>query len=99
MDEDQPIRVLPHGADRIAAALLVVRNIEQELHVPRVRGIHDLCDFLRLLAERVHVMVVRERNADLHRPLAEFRHQAAQSCVVVRDDWTSLRPFIDHLEV
>ena len=44
-------------------------------------------------------MVIHERHAEIARTFPELRHQATEAAIVVRDDRTSLRPLVDHLEI
>ena len=51
MKEEQAVAISPNGIDRIAAALPVVCNVEQQPHVTRVRRVHDPFELARSLRE------------------------------------------------
>src|SRR5206468_5121284 len=76
--EQQSIRVLPDRADRIAAALLIMGDIELELDISRVGRLEDLIDLPGAFANRIHVVVVAERDAQVCAAFADFSEQASQ---------------------
>ena len=85
---------LSHGPHGIAAALLVVRDVQQHLDVARIGGVEHTIDFFRTLADAVHVVVIRDWNADVGSALADLGHQLAQPLVVCghqRAFWTRVR--------
>jgi hypothetical protein len=79
-----PVAVRADRRNRIAAALLIVSDVEQQPHVPLVGGVQHGGDFVRLLSRTVHVMVVHQRHAEVACALAQLRHQAAESTIVLR---------------
>src|SRR6266852_1404383 len=97
--ETQAIGVLPDRAHGISSALLIVRGIEQELHVPRVGCLEDLGNRFRGFADRVHVMMIGERDAEVRRALTELGHQTSEAHVVARDDRPILRTRVDYLKI
>src|SRR5438477_8643403 len=60
VEEEMPPRVLADRGDRIAAALPVMRDVELELDVARIRRVEDSIDLLGFFSEVVHVIVITE---------------------------------------
>src|SRR5204863_9442707 len=79
--EQQSIRVLPDGGDGIDATLLVVGDVELELHVARVGRGKNLIHLLGPFANRVHVIVVPERDAEIRRSFADFGEQTSEPLI------------------
>ena len=86
------------AATGIAAALLVVRDVEQQMHVRRIGRVEDRGDLLGLLACAVHVMVVDERNADVVGALAKLGEELSHPLIVSRRYGAPFRSFVDHLK-
>src|SRR5436190_10042342 len=99
MQKEQPLGVSTNRANRIAAALVVVRNIELELHVARVRGFENAIDVVGLLADRAHVIVITERNAEIGGPLSDLSEELAKTHRVGRFHRAVLRALVGDLEV
>ena len=99
MQHLDPGTVLPNGGRRIAAALQIVRGVEEQADVPPVGRREDGGDLLRLFAGAVHVMVIDQGHAEILRALAELGQQTADADVVVIGDRAALRPLVDHLEI
>ena len=85
--------------DRVAAALLIVRDVEQQVDVARIARVHDAGRALGWLAHAVHVVVIHERDADVGGPLAQVGQQPSHPLVVVGPQRLSLGRFVDHLKV
>ena len=58
------LAVAANRLDGIAAALLVVRDVEQQSDGARRAVLHDRFDGLGRLSRAVHVMVIDERHAE-----------------------------------
>ncbi len=99
VQEDQSIAVFLDRLHRISAALLVVRRVELQLDVARIRGVEDPPDFIRAFAQVVHVIVEADRDAEIGRALSDLGQQLAKPFVVLRDDRTALRALVGQLQV
>src|SRR2546426_10030389 len=65
VEKQQPARVLAHGHGRIAARLLVMRRVEQEVNESGIGGVEHARDFFGRLTQGTPVMMVAERHAAL----------------------------------
>ena len=83
MQEQQAVVVAVNRLDRIAATLLIVRDVELELDVAGIGRVQDSIHIVGPLAEAVHVIVIAERDADVGRAFADLREHAAQALPVI----------------
>src|SRR5689334_9321155 len=60
MYEEKTIAVLADRLYRIAATLETMRNVQFQLDIARIAGLHHAVHLLRTLSERTHVVVVSE---------------------------------------
>src|SRR4029077_236 len=97
VDKQQPARVLAHGRCGIAARLLVMRRVEQEVYESGIGGVEHARDFFRRLTQGAHVVMVAERDADVGGAAAELREQPPQAAVVVGHWRSTGGTLVDHL--
>ena len=72
------------GLRRVAATLRVMRHVEFQLDVARVRRVHHAVNFVGRFAETAHVIVIAERDADIMNALANFGQQMAEPFEIIR---------------
>src|ERR1700687_1385344 len=65
VQKKQAIAKLVDGFHGVAAALEIVRDIQFQFDVPRIRQAHDLIEFLGALAKRAHMIVISERDSEV----------------------------------
>ena len=82
MQEQKPVGVLLNGFGRVAPALEVMRHIEFQLGVARVRRLQNLLYLFGTLSQRAHVVVVSERNSQVGGALSYFCDELAQAYVI-----------------
>ena len=99
VEKQQSVAVPPNRGHRVAAALLVVRDVEQQLHVPRICRRQHAIRVLRALADRPHVRVIPDRDAQFRRAPPDLRQHVAKSGAVVRRDGASRGPFVGELQI
>ena len=72
VQKEQPIVILPNSTSRIAAALLIVGDIEFKFDVARIGRLHDPIHFIGRFAQAAHVIVIADRHAQIDGSLADF---------------------------
>src|SRR5438270_797432 len=91
MKKQQPVAVFFNGLGGIAASLKIMSDIEFQLRVARIGSGQDLIYFLGTFAERAHVIVISERNAEIRGAFANFRKQVPEAFVVRGSNGVILR--------
>src|SRR5512146_2407064 len=71
VQEEQPMAVLADCCRWVAATLQIVRNVEFEGEILGIGFAENCIDRLRRLANRVHVVVKAELDAEVRRSLAD----------------------------
>ncbi len=98
MQEEQTVLVFADGLHGIATAHLVVRDVELELHVTRICRVEDPPHLVGTLADRVHVIVIAERDSKIECSLADLRQHPSKSLVVVAREF-AFRARIRRLQI
>ena len=91
--------MLPHRLGGISPGLLVMPGIQLEPHESGISGVEHARDFARRLAQRAHVIVVAEWDAQLGAAPADLREQAAHAAEIVGCRLPARRARVDHLEI
>src|SRR2546422_1052001 len=99
VQKEQPARVLANRRGRIASGLLIVRYVEQQAYESRIGGVEHARHFVRRLAERTHVIVVAEGDAQVTAPPADLSEQPSHALEVLGHRRLPARALVDHLEV
>ena len=97
MQQSEPIAVPANGRGRIAAALQIVRDVEQELDVARIRCREHAVGIVRPFPDRSHVRMIGERNAHLRGFSPDQREERAEP-FAVRWRHVGRRLFVRDLE-
>src|SRR5690242_21614920 len=79
VQEQQAVGVTPDRGHGIAAAHLIVRDVEQQFDVLRVRSVEHVLDLVRPLADAPHVRMIGDWNPDLGGALADLREELTTS--------------------
>ena len=97
--EQQTIVVALNRLHRIAAALLVVRDVELEFHVPRIGRVENTVDRLGRLAQRAHVIVVADADAEIRTAPADLGEQTSEPRVIAGGHRAPFRPRVRDLQI
>src|ERR1700682_774296 len=98
VQEEQAIAEFLDGFRGVAAALKMVRDVQFQFDVARIRKAHNLIEFFGALAQRAHVIVIAERDSEIRGALAEFGESLAKLFEVWRSRGTAFRSIVDFLE-
>src|SRR3989449_8042010 len=96
---EQPASVLAHRRSWIASGLLIVRYVEQQANESRIGGVEHARHLVRRLAERAHVIVVAEGDAEVTAPPADLSEQSSHALEVLGHRRLPTWTLVDHLEV
>ena len=70
--------ILANSTSRIAAALLVMRDIKFKFDVARIGCLHDPIYFIRGFPQARHVIVIADRYAQIDGSLADFSQHSSE---------------------
>src|SRR5689334_20816558 len=84
VEEQQSITVPPNGGNRISAALRIVRDVEEQLHVASIAGRENSLRRIGRFADRPHVVVIPGEHTEVRRASSDFTQDVAEARDVVR---------------
>src|SRR6266436_2721866 len=99
MQKEQAIAERLDGFHGVAPALEIVRDIQFQLDVPRIRQTHDLIEFFGAFTKRTHMIVISERNSEVGGALAKLGESFGQLFEVHRGRRTALGAIVENLEI